>query len=409
MRPWLALVCAACVCSFSGCKAFERLRGKPAEPVSRTRDDDPYRPPKNYLDAPKADARDNAPDVRGTARGMIDGVVIDAEGGRVAYADVQIELNDNRGGAPIQADPVQADRTGYFQVRGLKPNESYTLTARTRQGNRDLVAQSVVRVPGKAVRLQLRERDELQLPPGKTADAGNFNLFDPPGKSLLGSPGKPAPVPLSGDADLPFPNEARPRGGADYSPDRTVPAPVRPAPRGDLVAPGPPTLDRPLPANIPGPKLPGVLPPPNTESQFGPGSVAQEFTLMDTLGRERRFPTARPGELVLLYMLDTATTGAKDAALKLNVVQAKYIANGLEVIGVVADDAADAESMRRAKSFGEGLNYSLYVEPVAATLRARLGVKSLPAALLLDAAGRILWQGDPAEADALDRAMRERR
>ena len=59
------------------------------------------------------------------------------------------------------------------------------------------------------------------------------------------------------------------------------------------------------------------------------------------------------------------------------------------------------------------LNYMLYVEPGAepGAVRDRLNVSSYPTAVLLDASGRVLWRGQPAQPaanrDALEAAIRQ--
>jgi Carboxypeptidase regulatory-like domain/AhpC/TSA family len=394
MRRGRALLFAVVVLAAApGCRFFERL-GK-----SRDDDTDPYRPPKNWADTA---GRDNGrgTDPRAEFKGILSGVVLDPDGGRVPYQDIRVEKTDGgTGGAEVT---VQTDRNGYFVVRGLKPNQSYTLIARAKQGGRQLAAQSVARTPSPAVRLQLR--DDIDLPPAPAGTAPS--LFDPPKPPPAGGPPRPDARPLKSDADeLPLPKETR---GADWSPGSAAPpAPVTaPPPRADLVAPANTGLAKPPAANIPNPITP-LLPPPSL-SKFGP-TQADGFDLIDPMGRPRTFPAGRPGERVLLHFLTTTTEASTQAAKRLNAVQAKWVSAGLEVIGVVTDDVPPAERVIRAKKFAEtaALNHLVYSEggPVAGAVAGRFGVNTFPTAVLIDAAGAVLWQGDPRDPAGLEAAL----
>jgi hypothetical protein len=305
MRVWSGLLIVAGLTALSGCKLFERWsKDRPSlgKPASRTRaeDDDPYRPPRNWLNNPPlpggsasgvppsgslGDPRDPNFDLRSEVKGLIAGIVVDPDGRGVPYLPIRIDLTDTtkQNGAPVT---VETDRNGYFLIRGLRPSQSYTLTAEATQGGRTLIGQSIVRTPSPTVRIQLREG--ISLPPGETTSGTDLPPPDlsskpPPTTSIPGgvpilfdaprTPSTvPTPVPLTRDVgELPYPVNNTPNDGA-YSPVPPIPprspgiqAPRPPSPpRADLIAAPNPTTDKPPAANIPGPSLPlgGILPPP---------------------------------------------------------------------------------------------------------------------------------------------------
>jgi thiol-disulfide isomerase/thioredoxin len=454
MRVWSGLLAAAGLAALTGCKVFERWglgRDRPAsgEPASRTKDGDPFRPPPNWLDNPAlpggkaatvppagsyGDPRDPNYDLRNEVKGLLAGVVVDPDGRGVPYLDIQIDVTDApAGGAPVTA---QTDRNGYFLIRGLKPNQSYTLTAQAKQGGRAIAGQSVARTPSPYVRIQLR--DDVALPPAKggpdlpppavggapsgspappaaNIPGGPPALFDGPGARGPGGAG--GPVPLSRDTGaLPYPAENPTPDGA-YSP---VP-PARPpgiasprppaSPRPDLVAPGP-HPDKPPPANIPGPGAvlpPPPLPPPST-SRSAP-KAAGAFSLVDPLGRPRAFPSGRAGELVLLDFMTTTCGPCAKAVPALTALQSKYGARGFEVVAVACDDADEAGRRQAAGRYADGhrLNYLVYTEPGSApgAVMKPFAVTEFPTLVLVDGSGSVVWRGRPADLDALERAIQQ--
>src|SRR5581483_11193839 len=91
-------------------------------------------------------------------------------------------------------------------------------------------------------------------------------------------------------------------------------------------------------------------------------------------------------------------------------VQSQYGAAGLEVVAVVCDDGPVSDRIAKARRYHQdfNLNYSLYVEPGAAPgqVRDRFGVEGYPTAILLDAAGAVLWRGHPGNRPELEDAIR---
>ena len=458
MRVWSGFVAVIALTALAGCKAIERWakdRDRPASADAASRTRDPAQPPPNWLNnnslpggksaaIPTADShgdpRDPNYDLRSEVKGLLAGVVVDADNRGVPYLDIQIEAAEavQTGGAPVS---VQTDRNGYFLIRGLKPGQSYSLTAQAKQGGRVLAGQSVARAPSPHVRIQLRE--DVALPGGKGgADlppsagkggmpGGQPSLFDgpttrPPARADAASP---QPVPLSKDTgSLPYPAETPARDGA-FSPvpsgetrPPAIGSPQPPAlPRTDLVAPGPP-LPKPPVANIPGPtptpasppSQPEVLPPPPlppSTSKFAPKGSARAFQLVDPLGRPREFPSGRGSELILLDFMTTTCAPCVRAVPALTALQSKYGAHGFEVVAVACDDASESERRSLAARYADDhrLNYLVYAEPGTSpgAVMKQFGVKVFPTLVLVDGAGSIVWQGRPAELSGLERAIRE--
>jgi thiol-disulfide isomerase/thioredoxin len=167
-------------------------------------------------------------------------------------------------------------------------------------------------------------------------------------------------------------------------------------------------------ANIPNPTVPRdgeLLPPPDlpkSKSNYR-AKPAGEFSLTDPLGRPRAFAAGRADELVLVDFLTTTCEPCKAAIPSLTALQAKYGAKGLEIVGVACDDAGETARQKLAAKYADDhrLNYLVYAEPGQAPGKVmdRFGVKEFPTLVLIDGAGKVLWQGRPAEVVDLERVI----
>ena len=182
------------------------------------------------------------------------------------------------------------------------------------------------------------------------------------------------------------------------------PAPVPPLtvlPRGDLQTSG--EVDRPPTMSLPPKRQARSAPAPSV----APGS---EFALVDAKGVEREFPAGQPGKLVLLDFLTSTCAPCKKYAPALIAIQTQYAGGGLEVVGVLCDDAPAPKRIELCASYKkqQKLNYLLYTEPgdSPGSLGERFGVKGYPTLVLLDGSGRTLWQGHPSEAAKLEAAIK---
>ena len=477
MRRCGAILVAA-VLALVGCKGTTPKPDKDREPsgiaANRTKPKNPdpkavpewldptARLPGAGLPIPKGDSwtdpRDPNFNAAGEVKGVLAGRVIDAAGAGAKNVYIQLEPADGpgNGGAPVG---ISTDAAGYFMTKGLKPNTAYNLTAKATLDGKPLVAVIQARTPN--VTLSLVLRDDLPTVPGGApipAPASPVPGVAPPtrgdpipppsgdlippmsyGPSPVPSPTKPPEggwSPGGGAARQPLP----PSIGSPEPPPGPPPVPALPGDpsvptpkptRPENVADGPQPWKPPV-ANIPGSALPPTPPPvppipppaggapgmgtsnPKKTSALGPpvGNLA----LLDALERPWNLASSRSGPLVLLDFMTTSCPPCKRAIPTLVDLQARYGADGLQVVGVVCDeDVPQKERAARAAKYqrDNNLNYLLYVEPGAepGSVRDRLNVSSYPTAILLDASGRVLWRGQPAQPttnrDALEAAIRQ--
>jgi thiol-disulfide isomerase/thioredoxin len=135
------------------------------------------------------------------------------------------------------------------------------------------------------------------------------------------------------------------------------------------------------------------------------------FTLLDALDRPWEFATSRYGSLVLVEFMTTTCGPCKKVIPILADLQSRYGAGGLQLIGVVCDNAPARERLALAAKYhaDHRLNYALFVEPgpEPGSVRDRFQVERYPTAVLLDGTGGVLWQGHPADRAALEAAIRQ--
>ncbi len=438
MRACWALLLAGLAAAQTGCRAFERWqrdRDRPStNPASRTRDpdwlkdrtrqpaDSPYelprdrerpRDPGNLLDPPTvpssnvkvpaagtwAGPTSKTFDLRGAAQRLISGVVETQDGRVVEGAFVALENADPTKNAPGAQVGVQTDRDGTFLIQGLKPGDTYLLTAQVKEW----VGKQYVTVPNQQVRIQLRNDFGVAPLTGPSA-AGDL-----PGS---GTPSVPPPTsgvtppPLFGSSTnaetLPFPAN----NDGSFSPVPSAPA------RPDLIAPGPQPDFRTKspPVAIPGPG--GVLPLPTTPPT---GSTSKsidrglELKLLDLDGKERTLPTGRAGDLVLLNFASTDCVHCAKAIPRLEKLHDRYRDQAVEVLTVLCDEGSSRERLRAAESYRRGhrFPYGLAVEAKFGTAQDALKVRGYPTLVLLDGTGRTLWTGHPKDADRLERTVRD--
>jgi thiol-disulfide isomerase/thioredoxin len=429
---WFPLL-AALALAAPGCRLFEKWqqeRDRPsANPASRTRDPDwlrdrnrnadspyelpgdrgrtPKREPGNLLDPPNVpasnvrtpsagswgDPKSKNFDVRGAAERMIAGRVETPDGQVVENAFVALEHADPTKNAPGAQVGVQTDRNGTFLIQGLKTGDTYLLTATVR----GWVGKQYVTVPNSRVRIQLR--DDFAVPP---LGAGSANPGDLPGTPSIPPPNTVTAPPLfdtpRGDV-LPYPNT----NDGNFSPI----APARP----DLVAPGPQPGFRNAapPAAIPGPVVPPIQPPPPAG-----GSTSKtldrrsEIRLLDADGRDRVLPTGRRDDLVLLSFSSTNCVHCVKSLPTLTRLHDDH--RNLQIVTVLCDDGSTSERLRAAERYRAKyrLPYAVNVEARPGDVQTAFHVEGYPSLVLIDGAGRALWEGHPKDASRLERILRDR-
>jgi thiol-disulfide isomerase/thioredoxin len=422
------MLIAACA-ALSGCKYLDRERSPrgSAEPASRTKSDP--KGGKDWLDGPGpglgkvgtppadswADPKTPGYDVDREVRGVLGGFVEDPDGRKVRDAFIEVEPAGGSGdGAPVG---VQTGRDGYFLIKGLKPKQTYQLTARVKLDGRELSGRAYAQTSAeRSLFTRITLIEGLAFSDGSAG--GGRDLPAPPG----GAPGAAIPPPVlpSGTPRMP---SSRDEGTGLPLPSAAEAVPDLPrsptvAPRPDLMTEGPDAGFRPPATNIPAPTPPSTSPipaPPSTPPATGAGRSARsvkagaEFTLLDTMGVPREFPSGRTGELVLLDFMTTSCVPCKHALPTLRGLQSKYGLRGVELVGVVCDEAdlPQRRALAAAYQKSERLNYLLYTESVASPgrLRERYGVQGYPTLVLLDGTGEVLWRGHPKDAAELEQVI----
>jgi thiol-disulfide isomerase/thioredoxin len=334
---------------------------------------------------------------------------------------------------------IYTNNEGYFFTRGLKPGVAYDLTAEATQDGKPLVGVVQTKVPNPILLIVLR--DDLPppaggLPPPRGPDSGTFPPSPRPSDKVGDVvPPRPAPpktdnawVPGATSAGVPpatIGGGARPApaGGMLPPPEDLTPAPRAPA-KPENVADGPTGQFKPPAASIPGPGGPPAVPPlPALGPSFGPtggggrssrndtatGSVGK-IALLDTLERPWDLGSVKPGSLVLVEFITSTCVPCRESIPVMKDLQSRYGANGLQVAAVVCDDLPQKERAELASKYGreQNLNYALYVEPGSAgSVRDRFNVESYPTAVLLNSAGKVLWQGHPGRRAELESAIKQ--
>jgi thiol-disulfide isomerase/thioredoxin len=415
-----------------GCKSTDG--GKTASTA------DPKTKPKHWLDGPSpdwakgdvpkagtwADPRDAKFDYTNYVKGALAGYVLDLGEKPAPNAVISVELADPGSQAGVQPMVVLADATGAFVVHGLKQNETYALTAKVKSDGTVYVGQTFATPPSVHVRIRLK--DQMSLPAG-TDPKGTSPVVSGDLPPLPGTD-RPAPAPLARDGVV-TPREMRSPNDRGWSPIPNGTAPTAPlAPGNDSVLPPPsatapgvapsrPELNTALPApdwrppaaNVPGPgpaAIPPTIAPPPLPSESKSISRKATVSLLDAAGRTVEFPSGRPGELTLLDFMTTSCLPCKKAIPELVEFQRRYGANGLEIVGIVCDDAAESERRAATTAYARqnGLNYMLYTEAKAKAVRKQFNVDRFPTLVLLDADGTTLWTGHPKDMAELEKVVR---
>jgi thiol-disulfide isomerase/thioredoxin len=401
--------------------------------------DDMNRQPGANTGVPKADSWTDPKDPNFNAasevRGVLAGRVLDPAGRGAKNVFIKIESADakpsEKAGA---ATGILTDANGYFMVRGLKPAQAYSLTAEAQWEGKPVYGMVQAKTPNPTLSIQLR--DDVGTPPaasprsGTTAAPAADKL--PPPDDLIPPMGMPMPTTPRTPEEAWSPGGGAPATGTvppSIPPPGKSPAPAVPPP-SPIDTPRPPNPERiadapkdprwqPPPVSIPSPVVPPSppvppLPPPpkdpDGKTMSRPRRPGANFALLDTMERPWEFTTSRSGSLVLLEFMTTTCVHCKPAIPYLVDVQSRYGEAGLEVIAVVCDDGPVSERVAKARKYQHdyNLNYSLYVEPgsVPGQVRDRFGVEGYPTAILLDAAGAVVWKGHPSNRPELEDAIR---
>lgn len=375
-------------------------------------------------------------DLKGEAKGLLAGYVVGPADQKIRNATIQVEPLNSPGEGAIDYE-TQPD--GSFIISGLTSGKSYRLTVRHNDEGVVSSCQAIAQVPNVYVRLKLIEGLDLTPAPKgeprrplpkptekekKTKPDEDFNNKPKQDPKTLPSKDPLKDSQLFLDPIGPLP----PPGGASALPHpqpiiRDTNRETNPIRRNDLPADGwsptqydPPSSPQPpyrpdLNTKRPddGFRPPVVDVPPGPGRQESRRPSADEFHLIDGSGKERRFPNARPGELLLVEFMTTTCLPCQRALPTLTAVQARYADRGLQVIGVACDDEDLRTRVIHAGKYraDHAVNFPILTEPgkqVGAVMK-RFGVRAYPTAVLLDHTGGVLWQGNPGDAKALVAAI----
>ncbi|MEJ5276047.1 MAG: carboxypeptidase-like regulatory domain-containing protein, partial [Thermogemmata sp.] len=314
----------------SGCKTSERSReGREPAAMPAARGKQPaWLDPSAQLPGAKTGVPKGGPWSRTTAAASdaLGGRVVDALGRPAKNVFIRIEpLPSSPGGAM----GIYSDDQGYFLTRGLKPGQSYQLTAEAQQQGRRWRGTVQTKVPNTTLTLVLREDpasgadagsvgtgDPLLPPPegvprSRTPRASSDGAFQPDGGS-----GQPVPPSLPPSGRLPSGGAGGTGGGTPAAPAIPPPQNLAPPLRPENTADGPRPPYTPPPVSIPGPpSLPPPPPPPPVPKLPVPPSgsptppqnssqsqVGKPFTvvLVDPLQRPWSFPGDSSARVVVL-------------------------------------------------------------------------------------------------------------
>jgi thiol-disulfide isomerase/thioredoxin len=355
--------------------------------------------------------------------GLLAGYVLDPDGRKLGGVYVAVrEVGDSN---PKDIGVVSLP-DGAFVIQGLKSGRNYMLTVNTTSGDRKVFGVVYAKTPNPNVRITLLEGELAGGPPSvkpvASIDGGKTGTSDDPLKRRpTPSHSIPAPRTTVPDGPLPVPEfGARPRSRSDLPTpqplDREtglhptggyeVPPASGPAPeRYDLM-----TDQGPLPWKAPA----AAIPTPRAANPIAPAPFSERsesrksetYTLVNTQGRGANLPQAK---LVLLQFFTTASVTCQRVVPTLNGVQERYAARGVEVVGLVCDDASLKARVMAADQFRSDfrVGYTVLTEPGKrpGDWMTRFGVAELPTAVLLDQTGAVLWQGNPAQTDEMIRAI----
>ncbi len=102
--------------------------------------------------------------------------------------------------------------------------------------------------------------------------------------------------------------------------------------------------------------------------------------------------TSVQGKPLLLEFWATWCPPCRKSIPHLNKIYAKYQSQGLVVLGVTDEDRATVESFFKKVP----MNYSVALDPNG-TLAQGFGIDAIPHAMLVNRAGKIVWEGHPME------------
>ncbi len=117
--------------------------------------------------------------------------------------------------------------------------------------------------------------------------------------------------------------------------------------------------------------------------------AAGAFEATDTVGRTVDLALLR-GNVVLLNAWATWCKPCREEIPFLSDLQSREASRGLRVVGVNVDEASDREGVLAAEQ-RLGIRYTVWLDPDA-SVQTLMGTTAVPATVLLDRSGRVLWR-----------------
>jgi thiol-disulfide isomerase/thioredoxin len=163
---------------------------------------------------------------------------------------------------------------------------------------------------------------------------------------------------------------------------------VRTPPWSPPATPASPQAARP---DYPSPGGPAAVP-----SCVLTGQTLHNFALNDLNGQPWEYARNRRGKLVLLDFWETGCVPCLHAIPHLNILQQRYGAYGLEVIGIAYETGSPIEQTQKVNRVRQRLQvtYALLLggDKGPCPVQSQFGVTLFPTLVLLDESGRIVWR-----------------
>jgi len=135
-----------------------------------------------------------------------------------------------------------------------------------------------------------------------------------------------------------------------------------------------------------------------------PGAVAPDFTTEDLAGKPVKLSDYK-GKVVVLDFWATWCAPCRKSMPELQTLHERFAAQGLTVLGISIDEKADAKVRRFVTA--QRFTYPIAIDEAKDPAWQAYRVKSVPAAFLIDRAGRVVaqWIGGAPPREELEAAI----
>lgn len=311
-------------------------------------------------------------------------------------------MNRRQPGAIIQVVPleggsaflVNADENGYFVIQGLEPRKQYRLTGRAGTEEAKFGGTTFASPPNVVVLIKLNEKLGADAPPLeglRTRDVPATPSAQGPRVKISDVTGEETPADRG-----PSPARLRSPSETEASQEPGAGIPVRPEllTQDDRLAAGPPT------AQIRGPSLPGLsaaVAPPASAGNSRTRTNAMAVSLKELSGETTSLGKLGKKRTLVLLWSSSLPGGAEQLPWLAEIARQQP---QLAVAAVAYEDGTSGEIVQRLRFQADRMRLSfpmLLGNGDACPLLRALDVRRLPALLLLDDQGTILWQGASAD------------